>query len=397
MTTDVAGDEPRAIISVWGRFHAFDLARELQRIGGLSALITSYPAYITEKFGVERSRVRSCPFGEAISRLGRKVPALGRWANLDLQGKRLFQRSARRALRSLEGDVFVGWSGTSLPLLRDAKARGMVTVLERGSSHIVEQTKTLLDEHARFGVAFSDTPAETIEQELAEYEEADYIAVPSGFVAESFLQRGFSANKLLLTPYGADLSTFRPAPVAHEPFRIVQVGGVTIRKGFHHVAEAFAQADIPDSELWFIGGISAEARTYFSKHPDPRITLHGHIPQSDLPAFYNQCDVACLGSVEEGMAMVLLQAAACGLPIVCTHNTGGREVVGDGDEACGIVVPPRDPAAMAAAFRHMHANTTARRRLGTIARKRAESSFAWRHYAERALAHYRRIARWPRG
>ena len=93
--------------------------------------------------------------------------------------------------------------------------------------------------------------------------------------------------------------------------------------------------------------------------------------------------------------MVLLQAAACGLPIVCTHNTGGREIVGD--QSCGIVVPPRDPAAMAAAFRRLHADSAARRRLGEVARERAESEFGWRHYAERALAHYRRIVGQPHG
>ena len=82
--------DPQAIISVWGRFHAFDLSRELQRLGGLSALITSYPAYVAEQFGVERSHVRSCPLGEAISRLGRKLPALGRFAGLDLRGKKVF-------------------------------------------------------------------------------------------------------------------------------------------------------------------------------------------------------------------------------------------------------------------------------------------------------------------
>lgn len=395
MSLEAVREEPRAIVSVWGRFHAFDLSRELQRLGGLSTLITSYPAYVAERFGVERGRIRSCPFGEAVSRLGRKLPAIGRLAGLDLRGKKIFEQSARRALRGAGGEVFVGWSGTSLSLLRDAKARGIVTVLERGSSHIVEQTKTLLDEYARFGIAFADTPAETIERELAEYEEADYIAVPSGFVAESFLRRGFPAGKLLLTPYGADLSMFRPAAVAHEPFRIIQVGGVAIRKGFHDVAEAFRQAAIPGAELWFVGGVSAEARDYFAKHPDPGIKLHGHVPQSHLPAHYNQCDVACLGSVEEGMAMVLLQAAACGLPIVCTHNTGGREIVGD--DACGVVVPPRDPAAMAAAFRRLHADTDARRRMGSAARERAEAEFAWRHYAERALAHYRRIVGRPNG
>jgi glycosyltransferase involved in cell wall biosynthesis len=377
---------PKVVVSVWGRFHAFDLARELQQLDALSALITSYPRFVVERYGVARPRIWSRPVSEMIFRLGQKAPALGRLTRADLRAKQLFERSARRALRAVSGDVFVGWSGTSLSLLRDAKSRGMVTVLERGSSHIIEQSKTLLDEYAGFGLAFDDTPAVTIEQELAEYAEADYIAVPSRFVADSFLRQGTDSNKLLLNPYGADVTAFRPAPVPHQPFRIIQAGGVTIRKGFRYVADAFVEAAIPNAELWFVGGVSAEAQQYFKTASIPGVFLHGHKPQGDLPAYYNQCDVACLGSVEEGMAMVLLQAAACGLPIVCTESTGGREIVGQND--CGIVVPPRDVSAMARAFRMLHADAALRARFGGVARQRAECEFTWRRYAERAAAKY---------
>ena len=72
----------------------------------------------------------------------------------------------------------------------------MTTILERGSSHIIEQTKILLDEYAFFGRAFADTPEKTIEQELAEYQEADFVAVPSGFVADSFLRHGFVGSQV---------------------------------------------------------------------------------------------------------------------------------------------------------------------------------------------------------
>jgi glycosyltransferase involved in cell wall biosynthesis len=388
MTVNLPG-APKVVISVWGRFHAFDLARELQQFNALSALITSYPRFVVERYGVDRARIWSRPVSEVICRLGHKAPALGRLTKSDLRAKQLFESSARRALRTVTGDVFVGWSGTSLSLLRDAKARGMLTILERCSTHIVEQTKLLLDEYARFGRAFSDTPSETIEQELAEYEEADYIAVPSNFVKESFLRQGFSADRILLIPYGTDISLFCPRPVAHQPFRIIQVGSVSIRKGFRYVVDAFREAAIPDSELWFVGGVSPEAKKYFEATPHPGITLHGHKPQSELVTYYNQSDVATLGSVEEGMAYVLAQAAACGLPLVCTENTGGREIVGN--DVCGIVVPPRDPAALADGFRLLHADTGLRERLGMAARECVGSSFTWRNYAERALGHYRRL------
>ncbi len=245
---------PSVILSVWGRFHAFDLARELQKLDSLSTLITSYLGFMAARFGVEKTRIRSCPTGEVVSRIGRKLPWLERMAALDLRGKQQFERSARQRLKQAAGNIFVGFSGSSLSLLREAKARGMTTILERGSSHIIEQTKILLDEYAFFGRAFADTPEKTIEQELAEYQEADFVAVPSGFVADSFLRQGFPARKLLLNPYGADLALFQAAPVSHTAFRIIQVGGVSIRKGFHHVAQAFREAAIPNSELWFVWG-----------------------------------------------------------------------------------------------------------------------------------------------
>ena len=57
---------PKVVISVWGRFHAFDLAGELQQFNALSALITSYPRFVVERYGVDRARIWSRPVSEVI-------------------------------------------------------------------------------------------------------------------------------------------------------------------------------------------------------------------------------------------------------------------------------------------------------------------------------------------
>jgi glycosyltransferase involved in cell wall biosynthesis len=119
------------------------------------------------------------------------------------------------------------------------------------------------------------------------------------------------------------------------------------------------------------------------------VHLKGRVPQSELPKYYSQCDVMCLGSVEEGLALVLVQAAACGLPIVCTTNTGGMEIVGDNE--CGIVVPIRSPDAMAEAFRTMYEDRSRARAMGDAARRKVEEHFSWSAYGDRAMEHYRRI------
>jgi glycosyltransferase involved in cell wall biosynthesis len=380
---------PRVIVSVWGRFWAFELAHELQERKALSRLITSYPRYAAERFGVNRANVVSCVLPEAAVRLARRFKSPWLTGRADMLARRWYERAARRALRREEGDIFVGWSGTSLSLIRDARRRGMITVVERGSSHIVEQATILREEHARYGHDVEEIPRAVIDQELAEYAEADYVAVPSRFVYESFLRQGFSPDRLLLNAFGANLAMFRPDRVPHEPFRIIQVGGVSIRKGFPGVVEAFRKAAIPNSELWFVGSITPEAETYFAKNQFPNVHLKGKVPQSALQGYYAQSDVMCLGSVEEGLALVLVQAAACGLPIVCTTNTGGMEIVGDNE--CGIVVPIRSPDAMADAFRALYEDRPRARAMGDAARRRAEEYFSWTAYGDRALKQYKRM------
>lgn len=380
---------PQVIVSVWGRFWAFELAHELQTRGSLARLITSYPRYAAERFGVQRSNVVSCLLPEAYVRLARRLQSPWITRRADTHARVWYEAAARRALRHEKGDIFVGWSGTSLSLIRDARRRGMITIVERGSSHIVEQATILREEHARHGQPMEEVSPAVIDQELAEYAEADYVAVPSRFVYDSFLRQGFPAERLLLNPFGANLAMFRPDRTPHEPFRIIQVGGVSIRKGFPDVVAAFEKAAIPNSELWFVGSISPEATAYFAKRPVPNVYLKGRVPQSELPKYYSQCDVMCLGSVEEGLALVLVQAAASGLPIVCTTNTGGMEIVGDNE--CGIVVPIRSPDAMADAFCAMYHDRPRARAMGDAARRKAEEHFSWSAYGDRTLEHYKRI------
>ena len=381
-------DPIQVVVSVWGRFHGFDLARELQSRRALASLITSYPTFAVSRFGVDPSRVHSRPMGEVAARAGRRWPAVGELLNTNERARDLYVRQARRALRRIRGDVFVGWSGSSLPLLRDAKDRGMVTVLERGSAHIVEQTELLVQEYAKWGLRFGETPQMIIDREQAEYEVADYIAVPSQFVRRSFIDRGVPEQKLLVNPYGGDLSAFRPGRNPHDKFRILQVGQVSIRKGFRYVIEAFQAADIPNSELVFVGAISPAAQAYLDENRPAGVISTGSVPFQDLPSAYAEADIFCLGSIEEGLALVLLQGAASGLPIVCTTNTGGDDVIG---HDAGVVVPPADTQALAEAFTLLYGDEALRAQMGRAARQRVEAAFSWEHYGERALGHYRKI------
>lgn len=377
----------RVAISVLGRFHAFNLARQLQQRNVLAQLLTSYPTFEVVKYGVRAELVSSFVWLEALRRVWWKTPLNSRW-NAQYFFHSVHDRIAARALRP-GADLFVGWSSCSLKTLRRAKALGMIGVIERGSSHMRCQQAILTEEFERLGKRFSQTHPKVIDQEIAEYHEADAIVTPSSFTRRTFLAEGVPEDKLITVPYGADLSAFRPVPKEDEKFRVIFCGGLTIRKGVHYLLQAFAELYLPDAELWLVGGVTEEIRPFLEHYRRPDIVIHGSKPQSELPWYYGQGTIFCLPSLEEGMALVLLQAMACGLPVLCTVNTGGEDVVREGVD--GFVVPIRDMDALKARILWAYGHRSQCLEMGRAAQERVSGSFHWDDYGDRILSAYRRL------
>jgi len=109
--------------------------------------------------------------------------------------------------------------------------------------------------------------------------------------------------------------------------------------------------------------------------------------RDDIPALLPHCAVAVLPSLAEPFALGGLEAMACGLPLVATHVGGFPEMVTTGEN--GLLVPPRDPAALAAALIRLLGDATLRRRMGAAARARVERDFS----AAGHLARYTEILR----
>jgi glycosyltransferase involved in cell wall biosynthesis len=99
----------------------------------------------------------------------------------------------------------------------------------------------------------------------------------------------------------------------------------------------------------------------------------GH--RSDMPDVLAAATIVCLPSFyREGVPRVLIEAAACGRPIVTTDMAGCREIVHPGDN--GLLVPPRDPSALAAAIIALLDDPDERRRMGDRGRVRAQAEYA---------------------
>jgi glycosyltransferase involved in cell wall biosynthesis len=385
-------------VIVGGRWHAFDLARELHKMGRLHRLITNYFKSKTRQFGIPDDKVVSLPLTYLLER------AAARLGNGRLNTPMQYFRHvvfARQAAKFLEGsDLVHAWSSFAAPAIDWCGARGVPVVLERGSSHISYQMELLLAEQRLLGLDCSITHPKIVAMERGEYQTADRIAVPSGFVRDSFLTQGTPREKLAYNPYGVRLDQFRPGTRGTGPFRVIFAGSLSYRKGIHYLKEGFLQAGLAGAELQLIGG-AAEETALLLKGASEQIITVGHVPQAELVRHYQAGDVFAIASIEEGLAMVQAQALASGLPLVCTTNTGGEDLLRlcSGDQSwphpggiveypAGYVVPVRDPGAIAWCLRALYED----RRLLEAKREAAlqihEKRLDWAAYASRNVALY---------
>ncbi|MES9955628.1 MAG: glycosyltransferase family 4 protein [Sedimenticola sp.] len=377
----------KVTIAVNGRFHGFDLAAQLHVKGHLRLLITTYPYYKVKEWGIPREKVYSLVFLEVYKRLIKKFPdKLKNW--FSCKQVQLFDYFVSFLLPR-DTEIFVGWSASSLKAIKKAKSFGAVTVLERGSSHMRYQNKILAEEYKLQSLRFTGHHPVITNREISEYEIVDYISIPSKFVKRTFLEQGISESKLIHNPYGVDLSDFYRLKKEDEVFRIIFAGGLIIRKGVQYLLQAFYELNLEKSELWLLGTPSKEMERYIQKYNNGHVILHGHQPQSKLNWFYSQCSAFCHPSIEEGLSMVQIQAMSCCLPLICTTNTGGDDLVDN--NVNGFVVDIRDINGLKEKITYLYENKKIAEQMGLSACEKVRSGFSWRDYGERMINEYDKI------
>lgn len=377
-------------VSTFGRYHAFYLAHQLHKRGCLGRFITTYPKFEVAKYGIPGEKVEALVSQQLIYRAWNKLPArLRPDSSFQIWLHERFDKAASKRLPE-RMDLYVGWSSFSERGLREAKKRGAVTVVERGSSHIEYQVEILREEYEKYGLKAQLPHPAIIEKEKREYDLADYISIPSEFVRRTFLAKGFDAARLLKIPYGVDLASFRQVPREDDTFRVVFAGAMSLQKGVHYLLRAFAELKLPRAELWLLGARLPEIEPFFKKY-DGAFRYFGPVPQAELHRYYSQCSVFALCSIQEGLAMVLPQAMACGLPLICTPNTGGEELITHGKE--GFIVPARDLDALKAAILHLYEHRDCGPIMGQAAKQRAQSSLTWDDYGASVHEKYVEVTR----
>lgn len=378
----------RVTLSTIGKFHTFDLARQLHQRGYLKAIFTGYPQFKLKKEGLPSHLIHTFPWLQTVCMANRQTSLNKLRVRREIEWWSRQTLDAYTALNLPESDVFVGLSGSAFHTGKKAKRDGSIYICDRGSSHIRYQHNILSDEYHRHGFKFEGIDPRVIRKEEAEYAAADAISVPSSFAKRSFIEMGVPSAKIHLIPYGVDLSLFspvsRPDP---ERFDVLFVGSASLRKGLPYLLQGFAGLRHTQKHLTLVGIIQPEVVKMIQAFvPSASITCAGHYPQFKLKEIMSRSHVLVLPSVEDGMALVQAQAMACGCPVIGTTNTGAEDLYQDGIE--GFVVPIRDPLAITDRMQRLADNPLLREQMSRKALECVSLSGGWDSYGATMIKLY---------
>jgi starch synthase len=248
-------------IAVPGTFHAFKLGRQLENRGSLRSIYTTYPKFATDTEGISDEKVTHIRYPELIAQVGHRFPVvneilpsqyndpLNRWKGI------AFDKSVARKLEPAEDGLFLGFAGVCLESLQRANELGLTTVVERSSAHIRTQKEILDEEYQKYEQGYSSISANHMKREEMEYQISDFVVTSSKFAQESFLNRGFNAEKVRCIQLGEDIEG-KKVGSSRESDKDTTIflfaGNVDLQKGVQYLLEAWSKSEFANSKLYWL-------------------------------------------------------------------------------------------------------------------------------------------------
>lgn len=240
----------------------------------------------------------------------------------------------------------------------------------------------------------------------AVFRRAGFVTACSADLARRAIALGAPADRIEVVPYGVDASRFTPSPSARTNQRaaigvtpetpiLFAAGRLVRKKGFEYLVDAMPRLANAHAVIAGSGDLAAElhARAQ-ARGVATRVHFLGDIPQDDVAAWLAAADIAVVPSVRDdsgnvdGLPNAALEALASGTPVVATSAGGLGSVIEHG--RTGILVPERDPDAIADAVRMLLDDPGRRAALGAAARAETERRFGWSAAVSRFDAAYER-------
>jgi len=237
-----------------------------------------------------------------------------------------------RRLEKLAGqiDIIHAWPGAALRTLRAAKRLRIPTALERCNAHTRFAYEVVEKECQRLGISMPRGhehayKADLLRKEEEEFQLASRLLCPSDFVMQTFLNRGFTRKQLARHQYGYDEKLYYPNNERGDGkggLTMLFVGGCAPRKGLHYALEAWLHSRACEKGEFLIAGsfIPGYAEKLGPMLAHPSVHRLGH--RNDVPELMRKSDVLVLPSIEEGSALVTLEARGSGCVLLVSEAAG---------------------------------------------------------------------------
>ncbi|MGO9324630.1 MAG: glycosyltransferase family 4 protein [Terracidiphilus sp.] len=227
-------------------------------------------------------------------------------------------------------DIVHTWPLGSLRTLKTAARLGIPTVLERPNAHTRFAYEVVRKECEKLGVVLSPGhehayKPRVLAKEEAEYDAAFRLLCPSDFVVQTFMDQGFSRERLTRDQYGYDESVYHSGQQVRDDRRgltMLFVGGCAPRKGLHYALQAWLRSPASRNGKFVVAGafVPGYAEKLSSMLAHPSVEVLGH--RSDVAELMRRSDLLVLPSIEEGSALVTSEARASGCVLLVSDAAG---------------------------------------------------------------------------
>ena len=275
--------------------------------------------------------------------------------------------------------ILIGRGVSSVSSFEFVKENGGKCILHSQWTHPSKHKHILSDVFYRHKKSYQPIPEIRIQRQLREIKCADLIWCISNLVKKSYLDANIDENKIFLSTLGVDINYFKRMEKnkkTDEPLTILFVGNVNYEKGVHILFEALRLANLSNYNLILNGAVPEYFNDVVKKgikdltNQQCLVTIAPGDPLEN----YKKADILILPSLHESFGLVVIEAMACGLPVIITSEVGASDHVIDNKN--GIVVNPDDAHALSEKIKYLSCNPGERKRLGDEAHRTA-SYLSW--------------------
>jgi glycosyltransferase involved in cell wall biosynthesis len=205
---------------------------------------------------------------------------------------------------------------------------------------------------------------------------------------KSLYIKTFDEGNISVIPFGVDTEMFKPASFGEQRdvCEVLYAGSLYALKGVGDLIRAIADVEKHGlkANLTIVGeGQQKEELVALARALgiQEHVKFEGFVPYSEMPQYYKRCDIFCFPTMGEPFGKAVVEAMACGKPVIATNIGGPAEIIQD--RVDGILVPPSNPEEIAKQIMELVQDEHERRRLGERARKSAVDRFSWSKIAEK--------------